>query len=106
SVVRAMEDHGGGEPLWQETTPDDPGRGQAEKAVSAVVDLLIACGGDGTVTACAEGVAGAGVPLAVIPLGTGNLLARNVGGPMGLEEALGGALDGAQRPIDAGRVNG
>jgi YegS/Rv2252/BmrU family lipid kinase len=106
SVVRAMEDHGWGEPLWQETTPDDPGRGQAEKAVSAVVDLLIACGGDGTVTACAEGVAGTGVPLAVIPLGTGNLLARNVGVPMGLEEALEVALAGRQQPVDAGRVNG
>jgi YegS/Rv2252/BmrU family lipid kinase len=106
SVVRAMEDHGWGEPLWQETTPEDPGRGQAEKAVSAVVDLLIACGGDGTVTACAEGVAGTGVPLAVIPLGTGNLLARNVGVPMGLEEALEVALAGGQQPVDAGRANG
>jgi YegS/Rv2252/BmrU family lipid kinase len=106
SVVRAMEDHGWGEPLWQETTPEDPGRGQAEAAVSAVVDLLIACGGDGTVTACAEGVAGTGVPLAVIPLGTGNLLARNVGVPMGLEEALEVALAGRQQPVDAGRANG
>jgi YegS/Rv2252/BmrU family lipid kinase len=106
SVVRAMDDRGWDEPLWQETTPEDPGRGQAEKAVSAAVDLLIACGGDGTVTACAEGVAGTGVPLALIPLGTGNLLARNVGVPMGLEEALEVALGGAQQPVDAGRVNG
>ena len=51
-------------------------------------------------------MAGTGVPLAIIPLGTGNLLARNVGVPMGLEEALEVALGGAQRPIDAGRVNG
>ena len=106
SVVRAMEDRGWGEPLWQETTPDDPGQGQAEAAVSAAVDLLIACGGDGTVTACAEGVVGTGVPLAVIPLGTGNLLARNVGVPMGLDEALEVALDGVEQPVDAGRVNG
>src|SRR3984885_7668561 len=106
SVGRAMDDHGWSEPVWRETTPEDPGRGQAEAAVSAGVDLVIACGGDGTVTACAEGVAGTGVPLAVIPLGTGNLLARNVGLPMGLEEALEVALGGVQRPIDAGRVNG
>ena len=57
SVVRAIEDRGCSEPLWQETTPEDPGRGQAAAAVSAGVDLLIACGGDGTITACAEGVA-------------------------------------------------
>jgi YegS/Rv2252/BmrU family lipid kinase len=106
SVMRAMEDHGWDEPLWQETTPEDPGRGQAETAVSAAVDLVIACGGDGTVTACAEGVAGTGVPLAVIPLGTGNLLARNVGLPMGPEQALEVALAGGQQPVDAGRVNG
>ena len=60
SVGRAMDDHGWSEPVWRETTPEDPGRGQAEAAVSAGVDLVIACGGDGTVTACAEGVAGTG----------------------------------------------
>ena len=106
AVHQAMDDHGWDEPVWQETTADDPGRGQAEAAVARQVDLVIACGGDGTVTACAEGVAGTGVPLAVIPLGTGNLLARNVGVPMGLEEALKVALGGVQRPIDAGRANG
>jgi YegS/Rv2252/BmrU family lipid kinase len=106
SVRVAMDDHGWDEPLWLETTAADPGRGQAESAASAGVDVVLACGGDGTVTACAEGIVGTGVPLAVIPMGTGNLLARNVGLPMGLDEALAVALGGAQQPIDAGRVNG
>lgn len=106
SVRRAMDDHGWDEPLWLETTPEDPGRGQAKSAVSAGADLVLACGGDGTVTACAEGVTDTGVPLAIIPLGTGNLLARNLGLPMGLEEALAVALGSVQHPIDAGRVNG
>ena len=106
SVLVVMDDHGWGEPLWLETTPEDPGRGQAESAASAGVDVVLACGGDGTVTACAEGVAGTGVPLAIIALGTGNLLARNAGLPMDLDEALAVALGGAQQPIDAGRVNG
>jgi YegS/Rv2252/BmrU family lipid kinase len=106
SVHRVMDDHGWDEPLWLETTPEDPGRGQAKSAVSAGVDLVLACGGDGTVTACAEGVTDTGVPLAIIPMGTGNLLARNIGLPLGLDEALAVALGGVQQPIDAGRVNG
>ena len=106
TVRQVMDDHGWDEPLWLETTPEDPGRGQAESAVSAGVDLVLACGGDGTVTACAEGVAGTGVPLAIIPMGTGNLLARNIGLPMDMDEALAVALGRVQQPIDAGRVNG
>jgi len=106
SVRRAMDDHGWDEPLWLDTTPEDPGRGQAQAAVSAGADLVLACGGDGTVTACAEGVTGTGVPLAIIPMGTGNLLARNVGLPTGLDEALEVALGSVQQPIDAGRANG
>ena len=106
SVRQTMDDHGWDEPLWLETTPEDPGRGQAKSAVSAGVGLVLACGGDGTVTACAEGVIGTGVPLAIIPMGTGNLLARNAGLPMDLDEALAAALGGTQQPIDAGRVNG
>jgi diacylglycerol kinase (ATP) len=106
SVRQVMDEHGWDEPLWLETTAEDPGLGQARSAVSDGVDLVLACGGDGTVTACAEGVTGSGVPLAIIPMGTGNLLARNLGLPMGLDEALAVALGDAQQPIDAGRVNG
>jgi YegS/Rv2252/BmrU family lipid kinase len=105
SVRRVMDEYGWDEPLWLETTQEDPGLGQAKSAVSAGVDLVLACGGDGTVTACAEGVTNTGVGLAIIPMGTGNLLARNIGLPMGLDEALAVALGGQQQPIDAGLVN-
>ena len=53
-----MDDHGWDKLLWLETTLEDPGPGQAEAAVSAGADLVLACGGDGTVTACADGIVG------------------------------------------------
>ena len=106
AVIAAMSDHGWSEPLWWETTVDDPGEGQAAAAVAARVDLVLASGGDGTVTACASGVAGSGIPLALLPAGTGNLLARNLGLPLALDDALQVALTGTDRRLDAGTANG
>lgn len=106
AVLAAMSGHGWAEPLWLETTAEDPGGGQARIAVQAAVDLILASGGDGTVTACAAAVAGSGIPLGVLPAGTGNLLARNLGLPRDLDVALAVALDGTSRELDVGRVNG
>jgi YegS/Rv2252/BmrU family lipid kinase len=103
---KAMADLGWAEPLWLETSLDDPGGGLARQAVRAGVDLVLASGGDGTITACVAGVAGTGIPLGVLPCGTGNLLARNLGLPSSLDEALGVALTGADRRLDVGMANG
>jgi YegS/Rv2252/BmrU family lipid kinase len=105
-VGAAMARHGWAEPLWLETTPSETGQGLARSALAAQVDLVLASGGDGTVTACAEGLAGSGVPLGVLPAGTGNLLARNLGLPLGLEEALAVSLGGTDRRLDVGTANG
>src|SRR5689334_19274327 len=106
TVRAAMSKHGWDEPVWLETTAEEPGAAQAAQAVRNGVDLVIACGGDGTVTACADGVAGSGVPLGILPLGTGNLLARNLGLPLDLDAALVTALTGTDRRLDAGSANG
>ena len=68
--------------MWIETTADDPGKGMAKQALDAGVDLVIAAGGDGTVRSIAAAVRGTGVPVGIVPLGTGNLFARNLGIPV------------------------
>jgi diacylglycerol kinase (ATP) len=86
--------------LWLETTPEDPGRAMTETAVEAKVDLVIGAGGDGTIRVICAGLAGTGIPFGLIPAGTGNLLARNIGIPLDESAALDVAFDGVDKPID------
>ncbi len=102
----ALAAAGFGPPLWLETAAADQGAGAARAALDAGARLVLACGGDGTITACAGVLAGSGVPLAVLPSGTGNLLARNLGLPRRLQPALAVALSGRDRRLDVGIVNG
>jgi YegS/Rv2252/BmrU family lipid kinase len=106
AVGQVMGQHGWSDPIWLETTADDSGYGQTRQALAAGADLVLACGGDGTVTACADSIAGSQVPLGILPMGTGNLLARNVGLPSAWRDALAVALTGITQEIDAGAVNG
>lgn len=108
SLDRAME-RAGARPAvtWAETEEDDPGRSAAETAIEAGSGLVIAAGGDGTVRAVAERLAERpqddGVELAIAPLGTGNLLARNLDVPLGdLDAAFDRALASEARAIDLG----
>ncbi|HEX2904552.1 MAG TPA: diacylglycerol kinase family protein [Jatrophihabitans sp.] len=89
--------------LWSETTVEDPGFGQARSALEQGAELVLACGGDGTVTACASALAESGAALALIPYGTGNLLARNLAVPSDAEQALQLAFAGERRAIDVVR---
>src|SRR6478609_6720446 len=85
-VDKTLAAAGWSTPLWLETTPEDPGRGMAEAAVAAGVQLVVICGGDGTIMACLDALVGTDVPVALVPLGTGNLLARNLGVPIELAD--------------------
>jgi YegS/Rv2252/BmrU family lipid kinase len=93
-------------PLWLETRVDDTGRGLAAEAAAADVDLVFGCGGDGTLMAVMTGLAGTGVPMAILPAGTGNLLARNLELPQDRDACLRIGVYGDDRKIDVGVVDG
>jgi diacylglycerol kinase (ATP) len=106
-VEPAMARAGWEPPLWLETTLEEPGAGLARQAVEDGCDVVFVAGGDGTVMAVATALAGTGVPLAILPTGTGNLLARNLDLPFTDEQAcLRIGLTGRTRPIDVGAVEG
>jgi diacylglycerol kinase family enzyme/membrane-associated phospholipid phosphatase len=96
----AITAHCGPEPSWYETTPADTGTGQTAAALAAGARLVLVCGGDGTIAACAAVLTGTGVTMAIVPVGTGNLLARNLGIPLGVTEALEIAFGPDERAID------
>src|SRR5215467_6208456 len=91
---------GGWEPSFLETTLDDRGLGLAGAAVAAGARMVVAAGGDGTVRACAQALAGTEVPLGIVPLGTANLAARALGIPSGVGGSLATAFGGHERRID------
>jgi diacylglycerol kinase family enzyme len=106
ALRRVLERHGHRAPVFTETTAEDPGTGQAADAVRDGARLVVVCGGDGTLRAAADALAGSGVPLAVVPCGTGNLLARNLGLPLSPTGALDAALSGTPHRLDLGRIEG
>lgn len=87
---------------WLETTEQDPGSEMLRGTLERGPDLVMVSGGDGTVMACATALANSGVPLALLPAGTGNLLATNLDIPRDLSGALEVALSGGSRTIDVG----
>jgi diacylglycerol kinase (ATP) len=86
--------------LWLETSVDDPGRAMTAQAVAEDVDLVLGAGGDGTIRVICSELAESGIPFGLIPAGTGNLLARNIGIPLDEGAALDVAFDGYDMPVD------
>ncbi|CAN5332108.1 hypothetical protein BH11ACT5_BH11ACT5_14270 [soil metagenome] len=91
--------------IWLPTSADDPGQGPAREALEAGASVVIAAGGDGTVRAVAEVLTGTDASLALLPSGTGNLLARNL--KLTLDDAahsFATAFTGSDRQIDVAGI--
>lgn len=88
------------------TTPEDSIEQVTQEAIAAGADMILASGGDGTISAAAAGVIGTGVPLGVIPRGTANAFSVALGIPRAVQGACNTILAGLTRTVDAARCNG
>jgi len=103
---RVLGDAGFEDPAWFEVAKSKFAPDCVRQAIDGGADLLFVWGGDGMVQQCIDAVGDAPVVLAILPAGTGNLLAHNLGIPIDLAQAVEVGLHGAHRTIDVGRVNG
>jgi diacylglycerol kinase (ATP) len=103
-VEESLQRNGWSNTLWLETSAEDPGRAMTRQAVTEQVDLVIGAGGDGTIRYVANGLAHSGIPVGLVPAGTGNLLARNLDLPLEEVEAIEVALGGQVRLMDLVRI--
>jgi YegS/Rv2252/BmrU family lipid kinase len=101
-----LAQHGVAEPLWREVPKARYVAGAVTELVAAGADLVFAWGGDGTVRRCLNAIGDAPVALAILPAGTANLFAGNLGIPRDLEQAVKVGLSGRRRRLDVGEVNG
>jgi diacylglycerol kinase family enzyme len=105
-VAQAAIDAGWAESRWYETSVEDPGTGLAKRAIADGASVVMAAGGDGTIRSVAQGLSTSEVPIALLPSGTGNLLARNLKLSLNrLEDSVRTAFTGVDRRIDLGVVD-
>ncbi len=94
---------GWGPSAWFETSKDDDGRSAAEAAARSGAAVILVAGGDGTLRAAVEALTGSGIPLGLLPTGTANLFARELGLPLNdLAASVSTAFTGDDRPVDVG----
>ena len=105
-VEKMAQESGWQEVTWWETTVEDTGYQMAHEAAVSGADVVLAIGGDGTIRAVCEELAGTGIPVGIVPAGTGNLLARNLSIPLYLRAAVDVGMHGQDRAIDMVRVSG
>ena len=102
----ALSAYGIDDPPWREVPKSKHVPAQVEELADEGVDLLFVWGGDGTVQRTVDALAGRPVTLAILPAGTANLLATNLGLPEDLETCVRIGLHGPRRTLDVGKING
>lgn len=103
AVAEAETDAGWAPTSWHATTKDDAGQGPTRVAVDGGAAVVMAAGGDGTVRAVAEALRGSSIPMSILPMGTGNLLARNLGVNLtNTDASISSAFSGTERSVDLG----
>lgn len=106
ALREALAAEGVTDPLWYEVDKSRKAPKKAKKALAEGADLVLVWGGDGMVQRSCDTLAGSGVPVGLLPAGTANLLASNLGVPAELEPAVRTALHGHRRVLDLGRLEG
>jgi YegS/Rv2252/BmrU family lipid kinase len=102
----AIEDAPFAKVEWLMIRKGSAAKDAAAKAVKHGADVVLACGGDGTVRAAAEALVGTDTALAVMPAGTANQFANAMSIPDDVSEVLSLLTSGQTRTIDTGRCNG
>ncbi len=103
---KTLASYGIGDPPWREVPKSKYVPEHVGDLIDEGIDLLFVWGGDGTVQRVIDAVAGRPVTLAILPAGTANLLATNLGLPRDLAECVRIGLHGGRRTLDVGKVNG
>jgi len=94
------------DPLWYEVPKSKRAPKCVRKALAGGADLIFVWGGDGMVQRCLDVAAGSNATIAIVPAGTANLFASNIGIPKDLVEAVAIGLRGTRHAFDVGIVNG
>jgi diacylglycerol kinase (ATP) len=101
-----LDKQGVTDPIWFEVPKSRKAPGRVREAIKLGADLIFVWGGDGSVQRCIDAAVGSPVTLAILPAGTANLLANNLGIPIDLEQAVQVGLHGSNRTLDVGKMNG
>ncbi len=92
--------------IWFEVPKSRKAPKKIKKALELGAKTVFVWGGDGMVQRCVDTLAGTDVTMAILPAGTANLFATNLGIPEDLTEAVRIGLHGRKKKFDLGRING